>query len=175
MSAVLGLRAKTGRAIAVVLAGTRQKPQFVARREISLVDPAIEATAQPYHAVMEMPWPEATVAVRPAIAAIENVATAAVRALAREFDLQAVGVVGAPDRNLARIGNVHIRAHAAEGVLFRRVLEVAAEQNALRHCAFTETELPRDLTALLADLGRDAGKPWRSDEKMAATAALLLL
>ena len=60
MSAVLGLRAKTGRAIAVVLAGTRQKPQFVARREISLVDAAIEATAQPYHAVMEMPWPEAT-------------------------------------------------------------------------------------------------------------------
>jgi hypothetical protein len=172
MPAVLGLRAKTGRAIAVVLS---RKGEFVARREISLVDPAIDDTAQPYHVVMEMPWADATVAVRQLATAIERVATKAVRALAREFDVRAVGIVGAPERKLEKIGNQHIRAHAAEGVLFRHVLEVAAEANKLRHRAFTEKSLPADFASQLKDLGRAAGSPWRADEKMAAIAALLMV
>ena len=175
MPAVLGLRAKTGRAIAVVLAGKRGAARFVARREISLVDPEVADTAQPYHAVMALPWSEATVAVRDLAAAIEKVATRAVRALAREFDIRAVGIVGAPERVLEKIGNEHIRAHAAEGVLFRHVLEVAAEANELRHRAFAEKALPGGFASQLQELGRSAGSPWRADEKMAATAALLML
>src|SRR5256885_5450703 len=84
MPAVLGLRAKTGRAIAVVLAGTRKKPQFVARREISLVDPSMELAEGPYHTVMHLPWSEAMIAVRDLAAAIERVADHAVGALMRE-------------------------------------------------------------------------------------------
>src|SRR5437667_7330394 len=172
MPAVLGLRAKTGRAIAVVLS---RKGEFVARREISLVDPAIADTGQPYHVVMELPWADATVAVRKLVVAIERVATKAVRDLAREFDVRAIGIVGAPERQLEKIGNEHIRAHAAEGVLFRHVLEVAAEANKLRHRAFPEKTLPSDFASQLKDLGRAAGSPWRADEKMAATAALMML
>jgi len=172
MPAVLGLRAKTGRAIAVVLS---RKGELVARREISLVDPAIHGTGQPYHVVMEMPWADAKVAVRELVVAIERVATKAVRVLAREFDVRAVGIVGAPERQLEKIGNQHIRAHAAEGVLFRHVLEVAAKANRLRHRAFTEKSLPADFASRLRDLGRAAGSPWRADEKMAATAALLMM
>jgi hypothetical protein len=171
MPAVLGLRAKTGRAIAVVLSS---KGEFLARREISLVDPKIGETAQPYHVVMEMPWNEAMIAVRPLADAIARVATAAVRALAREFDVRAVGIVGAPERKLEKIGNEHIRAHAAEGVLFRHALEVAAEKNALRHRAFAEKSLPGDFASRVQELGRAAGSPWRADEKMAAIAALLV-
>ena len=169
MPALLGLRAKTGRAIAVVLSSTGQ---FLARREISLVDPEVEDTAQPYHAVMEMPWSEATIAVRPLVEAIERVATKELRALAREFDVGAVGIVGAPERALEKIGSEHIRAHAAEGVLFRHVLEVAAEKNKLRHRTFNEKALSID--ARTQELGRAAGSPWRAEEKMAATAALLM-
>lgn len=168
--AVLGLRAKTGRAIAVVLSS---KGEFLARREISLVDPKVSGTGQPYHVVMEMPWAEAMIAVRPLAAAIERVAAAAVRALTRELDVRAVGIVGAPERSLEKIGNEHIRAHAAEGVLFRHVLEVAAEKNELRYRAFAEKSLTIDPRT--KDLGRAAGSPWRADEKMAATAALLIL
>jgi hypothetical protein len=175
MPVALGLRAKTGRAIAVVLAGRRDAPRFIARREISLVDSAIADTAQPYHVVMEMPWSEATLAVRGLAAAIERVAIDAVRALAREFDVRAVGIAGAPERKLEKIGNEHIRAHAAEGVLFRHVLEVAAEANKLRHRAFAEKALPSDFASRLKELGRAAGSPWRADEKMAATAALLMM
>ncbi len=177
-SAVLGLRAKTGRAIAVILSGTAKAPQFVARLEIKLFDPDLPATGQPYHEVMEMPWSEATVAVRKLAEAIECVATAAVRKLMREHGLRVVGIVGAPDRNLEKIGNFHIRAHAAEGVLFRRVLEVAAERNGLPHRTFAEKSLAGeagDITALLKDLGRKAGPPWRADERAAATAAWMVL
>ena len=163
MPSVLGLRAKTGRAIAVILAGTKAKPQFVARREISLVVPEIAGTEGPYHMVMALPWSEATVAVR------------AVRALAKEFAVKAVGVVGAPERQLQKIGNEHIRAHAAEGVLFRHVLELAAEANALSCRAFPEKTLPGDFASQIQELGRIAGSPWRADEKMAATAALLVM
>jgi hypothetical protein len=167
MPALLGLRAKTGRAIAVVLSSNGE---FLARREIPLVDADIAETAQPYHVVMTMPWSEATVAVKDLVKAIERVATSELRALAREFDVGAVGIVGAPDRALEKIGNEHIRAHAAEGVLFRRVLEVAAENNNLRHRAFVEKTLPIDPRT--KELGRAAGAPWRADEKLAASAAL---
>jgi hypothetical protein len=167
MPALLGLRAKTGRAIAVVLSS---KGEFLARREISLVDPEVADTAQPYHVVMEMPWSEATAAVKDLVKAIERVATKELRALAREFDVASVGIVGAPERQLEKIGNEHIRAHAAEGVLFRHVLEVAAEKNKLRHRAFVEKSLTID--PRVSELGRAAGPPWRADEKMAASAAL---
>ena len=169
MPALLGLRAKTGRAIAVVLSSNGE---LLARREISLVDPEVENTAQPYHVVMEMPWSAATVAVKDLAKAIERVAIGAVRALAREFDVGAVGIVGAPERALEKIGNEHIRAHAAEGVLFRHVLEVAAEKNKLRHRAFTES---LSIDPRVKELGRAAGSPWRADEKMAATAALMMM
>ena len=169
---VLGLRAKTGRAIAVILGGTKAKPQFIARRELSLVDPSLGLTIGPYHVVMDLPWSEAVVAVRDIAASIERTAIKAVRALAREFGVEAAGIVGAPERHLEKIGNEHIRAHAAEGVLFRYVLEVAAEKNGLRHRAFPEKSLTPEP---LKELGRAAGPPWRVDERLAATAALLMM
>jgi len=65
-------------------------------------------------------------------------------------------VVGAPAKNLGRIGNEHIRAHAAEGVLFRRVLEVAAERNGVACRGFAETELGAP-DAKIEALGKKAG------------------
>src|ERR1041385_958933 len=167
MPAILGLRAKTGRAIEVVLSS---EGEFLARREISLVDPKVAGTGQPYHVVMTKPWSEAMIAVRPLVEAIERLATKELRALVREFGVGAVGIVGGPERALEKIGNEHIRAHAAEGVLFRHVLEVAAQRNALPHRAFVEKTLAIDPRTKA--LGRAAGSPWRADEKMAASAAL---
>ncbi|HEV2722778.1 MAG TPA: hypothetical protein VG323_22325, partial [Thermoanaerobaculia bacterium] len=79
---ILGFRAKTGRAIAVAL---DDDGEFLFRREVSLVDPRLPATAQPYHVVMELPWAEAQVQVRPIVAAIENVATNMLKALIAEL------------------------------------------------------------------------------------------
>jgi hypothetical protein len=130
--ACIGLRAKTARAIAVVLAGTASSPRAVTRTEITLASPAKPALYQPYHEVMDLPWERAAVAVQNAERAIEAVATKGLKALLDELrlrgiDVSCIGIVGAPERNLAAIGSPHIRAHAAEGVLFRHVLQVGAE------------------------------------------------
>lgn len=187
----IGLRAKTARAIAVVVAAPSDSPVAVRRAELILASSALPATFEPYHEVMELPWQRATVAVQKAASAIEVIATEALRGLVRQarsdgLIVCGVGIVGAPDRNLEAIGSPHIRAHAAEGVLFRRVLEHAAKTNRLSSRTFSERAF-EDLAAAelgltaavlrsrVAELGRALGRPWRADEKMAATAAWLAL
>ena len=133
----IGFRAKTGRAICVVLGGTSDAPLVVQKFEMRLTDPKVPHTFQPYHAVMELPWDQSQKAARKSVAAVEAVARHGVKNLIEELKSQGikvsgVGIVGAPDRDLARIGNFHIRAHAAEGVLFRQVLNLAAEANGLK-------------------------------------------
>ena len=187
----IGLRAKTTRAIAVVLGGTIDAPRVIAKTEIRLADPKMPGTAQPYHEVMDLPWEESQRAAQKYIRVIERVAA---KELARLIDEQkstgmkisGVGIVGARDRDLARIGNNHIRAHAAEGVLFRRALDLAADSNLLKRRTFPD----RDFDALVAtelgamgaaikrkisDLSRTVPAPWRADEKQAAMAAWLVL
>src|SRR5712664_2653585 len=179
----IGLRAKTARAIAVVLGGSIDSPTVIAKTEIRLVDPKMPGTAQPYHEVMDLPWEESQRAALKYIRAIENVATKELERLIDEqkssgMKIAGVGIVGARDRDLTRIGNNHIRAHAAEGVLFRRVLDLAAEANGLKRRTFPD----RDFDALavselgaksaevkqkILSLGRSVTAPWRADEKQA--------
>ena len=187
----IGLRAKTARAIAVVLGGTIDAPLVLAKLEITLADPKIPATTQPYHEVMDLPWEESERAVRKSAAAIEAIARKALARLIKELLAEGMrvcgaGIVGAKDRDLARIGNYHIRAHAAEGVLFRRVLDQAADANGLKRRTFADRELDQTAATELGaesagvkrklnDLGRNLAPPWRADEKQAATAAWLVL
>ena len=190
-TATIGFRAKTGRAIAVALRTGTSGPQYLARWEVALYDPERPATGQPHHEVMEMPWVEAQSAVRPLERQIETIATEVLARLLKELHskgcrVTGIGVVGSPDRKLESIGNPHIRAHAAEGILFRRVLEVAAGEHQLRWRSFSDrsfdelalTELrrkPEDVKNTLAFIGHIAGKPWRADERAAAVAAWLML
>jgi hypothetical protein len=190
-AAAIGFRAKTGRAIAVVLSITDGVPEFILRREVHLSNPKIAATFQPHHQVMELPWHEARRAVWPAERSIEKIARSVIGDLARElkrdgFEIKAVGAVGSPDRDLAKIGNFHIRAHAAEGILFRRALESAAEKLELPWRSFSDRDLlqtggaqlhlaDRDVDSILKTMGKAAGTPWRADERMAAIAAWLAL
>jgi hypothetical protein len=140
---------------------------------------------------MNLPWGEAQVAVRPFVSAIECVAVAALAKLVGELKSESlkvvgVGVVGAADRDLRKIGNPHIRAHAAEGVLFRQVLETAAKANRLAKRSFIERDFEEYATAelgysvaklngYLTRLGRAAGPPWRAEQRLAAMAAWLML
>jgi len=190
-NAAIGLKAKTGRAIAVVLSGPVDAPELVSRSELSLTDPRIPATFQPYHEVMELPWEESQKKVKPYVHAIERVAGKALKNLIHELRAQGltvvgIGVTGSADRDLSRIGNYHIRAHAAEGMLFRQVLEHAAQSNKLSCRTFSEKTLstqataelrmtPAQLNNRLKSIGQSAGAPWRTDQRTAATAAWLML
>ncbi len=187
----IGLRAKTARAIAVVLGGPSDAPFVLKKFELALADPQMPATGQPYHEVMDLPWAEAQKAVRKSAQAIETIARKALVRLIKELQsaglkVSGVGIVGAKDKDLARIGNFHIRAHAAEGVLFRRVLDLAADANSLHRRTFSDREFDElvknevgaqsaALKRKLNELGRSLPPPWRTDEKQAATAAWLVL
>ena len=163
MNGAVGFRAKTGRAIAVVLDESRS---FVWRGEVTLSDDEIG----PDHHVMELPWPEAQVAVRELIVPIEQRALAVLRDVIASVPVSivTVGVAGSPPRNIDRLGNPHVRAHAAEGILFRRVLEQAAETLGLPCLGLSDRDLD---TSLARPFARIAGPPWRADERLAATAA----
>ncbi len=187
----IGLRAKTGRAIVVALGGSSESPIVLLKTEIKLVDSKVPAMAQPYHEVMELPFAQWQRAVNKSEKAIERVATKALAKLIEELQMNGhrpvkVGVVGAPDRDLARIGNPHIRAHAAEGVLFRRVLSVGAESNGLKYRAFPDRDFDKGAAASLGanhakirrkidNLRQTVSPPWRTDEKQAALAAWMVL
>jgi hypothetical protein len=189
--ACLGLRAKTARAIAVVVSGTGESPQAITRTEITLSAPETPGLFQPFHRVMNLPWDEAIQAVRSSERAIEAAATRSLKSFllemrARGQEITRVAIVGAPERKLESIGSPHIRAHAAEGVLFRHVWQVAAEaagvssqaysEKAFEAFAATRLGLPLDALRLrLAEFGNALGRPWRADEKAAATAAWIAL
>jgi hypothetical protein len=190
-SFAIGLRAKTARAIVVVLGGSADSPTVLLKEEIRLADPKVPGTAQPYHEVMELPWEQSQRAVQRCARAIERVATKELARLIKQLTkdgakVTGAGIVGAKDRDLARIGNNHIRARAAEGVLFRAVLEFAAEKNGLKRRAFsdrdfaaiTKAELGQkhsSVTRKIDELRRAVSPPWRTDEKQAALAAWLVL
>ena len=189
--AAIGLKARTGRAIAVVLSGPPDAPELVSRSEIRLTDERIPATFQPYHEVMELPWKESEKKVKPFIRAIEKVAGKALAELIHKLRAQGltvvgVGIVGSADRDLSKLGNFHIRAHAAEGLLFRQVLEFAAVANKLHHRTFVEKTLLTQATAELGltvaklnshlkSIGHTAGPPWRTEQRLAAAAGWLAL
>ena len=174
--AAIGLKSKTGKAIAVAIAAPLE---YICREELTLCD---ASTRQPYHDVMEMPWSESIVAVKPAIATIEKIAAVELRRFvesveSRGFDVAGIAVVGPAERNLERIGNPHIRAHAAEGVLFRAVIETAAKKNRLTSKAFVDPA--KEVTAAqrkkIDGMKEIAGPPWRAEEKSAAMAACAML
>ncbi|MFN7973453.1 MAG: hypothetical protein U0166_14080 [Acidobacteriota bacterium] len=84
------------------------------------------------------------------------------------------------------IANAHMRAHAAEGQLHRRLVEEALARHGLHHAALVEKRAFAEasqvlgldeaaLGAALAAMGKHAGRPWRAWEKMAALAAWVAL
>ena len=190
-AAALGFRSKTGRAVMLALGGPLEAPRLLLRREVALATPDVPATVLPYHQVMALPWEEAIAAVQATELVIAKMAAGIIHDVivalgAQGHRVAVLGIAGAPDRDLARIGNRHIRSHAAEGILFRRVLELGAAGNDVRSCSFsdrtTEAEActilscsPQRLDQVLRDLGRAAGPPWRADERLAALSALLAL
>lgn len=188
--ASIGFRTKTAKAIAVALTN-RSAPEFVQRWNLELYDRDVPETGQPHHEVMDLPWHDAKAAVRRYEELIDDVTTERLRALLEDLrfsgvHVRSMSVVGSPDRNLEKIGNHHIRAHAAEGILYRRAVEIAAARCNLSCRQFSDRgfddlavkELQctsRKVKAVMGAIGRSAGRPWRADERAAATAAWIVL
>jgi hypothetical protein len=192
----LGFRIKSGRAIAVAVAGSSAVPAVLLRCQVELCDPEVAATRQPYHEGFGTAQQDQQEIAR-LTAIIERCATGSIAALIHDVSnatrqpgggrggLRAALVVGSvidPET----MGNLHIRAHANEGRLFRTVVEralaahgiestaiVAGQLAALAALALKRTD--EEIRRVIAEFGRTIGGPWRADEKSAATAAWMTL
>ena len=175
----VGVVARTGRAVVVMLQGSPDVPDFVARREIELAGPGLPA--QPFHAAAGLDPAAARALIGRTERGAAETAAAELRALVASLPALrsvsgvavAVKAVAIPD-SVEEVLRSHAWMHAAEGVLYREAALAAAQQ-----CGWTAYAV--DLSALpaadqiLATLGRAAGPPWRRTEKDAARAALTLL
>jgi hypothetical protein len=191
ISVSIGLRVKTGRAIAVLLRGPVNTPAVLRRGELMLADLNEPDTWQPYHVVMDLPWVEAEEAVQETAGIIRIAASKAISEWARDartsgFNLCGVGVVAGSLQDPSKIGSPHIRAHAAEGRLYREALETGADKLKLFRRCFAEDDLYETAAAELglseatlkervSEFGTAVGRPWRADEKAAAAAAWAVL
>ena len=186
----LGCRVKSGYAIVVALSGPASALVVLARRIVELSDPAVPETRQPYHdGFYKQEGDPGELARRVRI--VERCANRSIASLLKDDCLaglrcrHAYLVVGSVI-DPSRVGNLHIRAHASEGQLFRTVLvdalraheiecEVVVEKTlpalAIKALRRTQVEIARTVGAL----GRTVAGPWRAEEKAACVAAWLML
>jgi len=186
MSAVvIGARVKSGWASAVLVAGSRKEIRFLDRARLLLSDPRVPRSSQPYHRGFGHLQTDASVLKRLTgivrAAARESLAAFIKECGAKGHRPVALALVVGSTIDPERVTNEHIRAHAHEGQLFRMALEEAAAELDLRCTVARERDLgaasavlgPSGKTAV-AELVQEAGRPWRSDEKLAALAAWLV-
>ena len=189
-AAALGVRIKSGWAMVVLVEGPARSPTVRDRRRIELSDPASPRTRQPYHAGFGTAQTSQAIIAR-LVRIIERSARASLRILLGEYARtgarpRAAGIVVGSVIDPARIGNPHIRAHAREGALFRRVTVEGLAALRVRATVVLEREVyaaaaraarvpERQLKGMVAELAGQVRGRWRSEEKTAAAAACLAL
>jgi hypothetical protein len=188
--AAIGFTIKSGWACAVLLAGPAKSPRVVDSRRVDLSHPAVPESRQPYHAgfgTARASGPELS----HLIATVKRFGRQSVTGVIRQYEmaghpLRGVGLVVGSLIDPERIANDHIRIHALEGQLFRRVVEGAATRGRLPCSTWRDRDLyalaagtlkqpERALRDRVTALGRGVGAPWRAEQKAAALAAWLVL
>ena len=189
VDAAIGLRPHTGWAALVVLGG--DPPALFERRRLDLRAPGIPD--QLYHMAAELTPADAERLVTQTMAAVRELAVRALHSAIEEHRAAGRRIVGCAvigalrqTPGLAAILASHPRIHAAEGDLFRGALADAARALRTQLIEISDRTIASDaaralrlsppaLEGRIAELGRDAGPPWRVDQKLAAMAALLVL
>ena len=191
VKAAFGLKARTGRALLVVLAGTVDAPRLLERSQLPLLPAGVMA---PYHAAEPLEPAAARRSVRRSIATAHRLAAGGIAAAVQRIVAGGHAVAGCavlvgkgmPDWSTEEILAVHVRMHQAEGELFREVLVAGARAVGVEPIRIAEKSAFADAAARLglpqaalegkiADLGKQAGPPWGKDQKEAAAAALVAL
>lgn len=190
MQASIGFRVKSGWAAAVLLAGPAAMPRVSEHRVVELSDPALPGSRQPYHAGMGVAQTD-TATLQGLITEVHryaghSIAEWVARCQADGYQLGGAGVVVGSAVDPDRIGNPHVRAHAAEGRLFCSVVEDAVRACGLACTTLVERELFAHATSILgrseaslkrdlSQLGRSLNRPWRQEQKAATAAAWVVL
>jgi hypothetical protein len=188
VEAALGLRIKSGRAIAVLLGGP--DPRVLETRELQLCDPEVPESRQPFHSLLDLPERNPAMTEDYLRGVVEDATRASFDWAFEAWSAQGhqpavagfvVGSVGDP----GRIAGTHIRAHALEGRLFWQVCEAELGRRGVPlHTVLVETDAYRraaeqlrvpeaEVRTIVGRLGRDLEGRWGADQKTAALAALV--
>jgi hypothetical protein len=186
----LGFRVKSGYAIAVALRGLASAPGIVARRVVELSDPASAETRQPYHDGFYKQQNDPREIAR-RLKIVKRCAKRSVDALLKDacfagLRCRGAGLVVGSVIDPKQVGNLHIRAHASEGQLFRTVLADALRSHGITCVVAVEKTLAEkavkglrrtdaEIKRTLASLGKTLGGTWRAAEKAACAAAWMAL
>ncbi len=187
----VGFRAKTGWAAVVLLeVGAGDGPHVLDSRRIELCDPAEPDSRQPYHAGFGT-FNEDDAEVKRLVRGVRAFAARAMKRLLDEYAAaghapRGGAVVAGSDVDPAKIANLHMRAHALEGRLYRNVVEDGLAAAGLGCELLRERDLyaraaerlglrENALKKAVAELGRGVTGGWRAENKAAALAAWLVL
>ena len=192
--AALGLRAHSGWAALVAVAGTRGSIEVVDRRRIELSASKAPGPRQPYHEAEGQKLEKAREIITRYSEEAGRLATEEFRAVLADLKTRGHSVVGCglllasgrPLPDLESILASHALIHSADGELFRDALAEAAKKHRLNLIRAREKEVvgeaasrlrldPADLQRHVAGLGKTLGPPWTQDQKLAAVAAWLAL
>ncbi len=189
---VVGLKAHTGWATLVAVAGPLRAPRIVHRARLDLCGNRFPRFA--YHEAAKGKAEAAADAIRTATALSHEAARQSLRqavnaVTAAGAAVAAAGILAGASKPLPPLACVlasHALIHSAEGVLYRDALSAACHSCRIPVHPIAERELwdsaqhalrldRANLQRLLDALGRAAGPPWAADQKLAALAALTLL
>ena len=190
LSEAAGFTVRSGWASAVCVRGSAQSIEVIDSRRIELSDPLVPEARQPYHAAFGTPRASSAELTR----LVASVEWFGVKSVTEAFDrlqhsgyrLRGVGLVVGSMIDPDTIANAHIRIHAREGRLFRRVVEEAAAHRRLPCAIWREKDLyaqaartlnrqESTLRQVLKACGETAKGSWRAEEKAATLAAWLVL
>jgi hypothetical protein len=190
--AAMGLRAHSGWAALVVVAGPSRSPSVIDRRQVELISPGIPK--QPYHAAEKLTLKAAEKLVERCADTASRLAQQALHAVRSEaqdkgYDVAGCGLLLGSGRSLTSLAATlasHALIHTAEGELFRDALARASERCGMPVVGVRDREVYErgaadlrikmdKLNQHLSEMGRAVGPPWTQDQKRAAVAAWLVL
>jgi hypothetical protein len=193
-AAAIGIRAHSGWAAAVAMAGSLSTLQILQRERMVVIDGDGPRANQPYHFAKDLPLEQAEVHLTQCAKVSRRLALAGLENMVEELRKAGYAIVGcgilvASGRPLPRLAQIlasHPMIHTAEGEFFRQAFADACAHLNVPVARFRERELldraaaqwritaPK-VRARLKNLGRELGPPWTQDQKNAALAACLLL
>jgi hypothetical protein len=179
----IGLRIKSGFAIAAILSRNADGLAIEAVRKVALASADLPQSRFPYHPTIELPERQGAALSGKAIKEVHRTAAEEMRKVLGEFvGIARAGIVVGSVIDPDSLGNPHVRVHALEGKLFREVVTAALakqgidcgvllERDAYAKVAADLACREPELRAEIAALGHGKVKPWRSEEKLATLAA----
>ena len=189
-----GLRAHSGWAALVAIAGPVDSPEVVARRRIEIADPGIRGSKQPFHAAEPLEFPDAQAYIERCAASTQRLAREALQAAMdglrdRRSEASRCGIILGSGRTLPELEAIlksHALIHTAEGEFFRNALVEACGHCGLAVLRLKEKELfergaaqfrttVSELERRVQEMGKPLGPPWTQDQKYAALVAWMAM